>query len=175
MEESSVISLVDMETVEPKHKLNRSPGSIYVLLLALLLGAISLVNLLESRWQVPRYLAQPALYAAIAATGYLIYRRNYISYRYTLTDRMFAIERITGNRERLVIAVPLEEIRGIRALNRAAHSGSRQVNASIPPIRKSTLIELDDRGKRLFYRISPSENFLQNLTAQWQSVMAQKE
>lgn len=175
MEENSVLSLVDMETVEPKHKLNRSPGSIYVVLLLFTFGAISLTSLLENRWQIPRYLTQPALYAILAACGWLIYRHFYVSYRYTLTDQMFAIERIAGNRERTILAAPLDEICEIQAFSRTAAKRTRPINASILPRRMSTLIALSGQDTRVMYRIGPSESFLQKLTAQWQSVRAQKE
>jgi hypothetical protein len=175
MEENSVISLIAMETAEPKHKLNRSAGAIYVMLLALILGAISLTNLLESRWQVPRNLAQPALYAALAICGWLIYRRNYISYRYTLTDRVFAIEQIAGNRERTILAAPLSEIRGIYEFNGAAANRPKTINASVLPRRKSVFVEWRENGTGIAFKISPSESFLQKLTAQWRLFHAQKE
>ena len=113
MEENDVINLIAMETAEPKRKLNRSAGAIYAVLIALILGVIMLANFLYMKWQIPRFAVQPALYAAIAICGVIVYRRNYISFRYTLTDRMLAIEKIAGNREQTMIAVSLEDIRSI--------------------------------------------------------------
>lgn len=175
MEENSVINLIAMETAEPKHKLNRSAGAIYVALIALIIGAISLANLLDEHWQISRLIVQPALYAAIAICSWIVYRRHYISYRYTLTDRMFAIDRISGNRERTILAVPLTEINWISVFKRGAMNQKHIHNASILPRQKSIYIEYRENEAETIYRISPSDEFFEKLTAYWRTAGTQKE
>ena len=175
MKESSVINLIAMENAEPKHRLNRSAGAIYVVLLTAIVGTISLANLLEERWQIPRMIVQPALYAAIAICVWIVYRRYDISYRYTLTDRIFAIDRISGNRERTMIAVLLTEITGISGFQRETTIGRRIHKASILSRRKSIFIECRVNGAETIFRISPSKEFCEKLAAQWRTAGAQKE
>jgi hypothetical protein len=175
MEENAVINLIAMETAEPKRKLNRSPGAIYAVLIALILGVITLANLLYARWQIPRFAVQPALYAAIAICGVIVYQRNYISFRYTLTDRMLAIERIAGYRERTLIAVSLRDIQAILSSRQGLYTKHRTYNASKTARSKSIAVVLIENGIETAWRISPSDDFLQKLTAQWRQARAQKE
>jgi hypothetical protein len=118
---------------------------------------------------------QPALYAAIAVCGVIVYRRNYISFRYTLTDRMFAIERIAGNREETLTAVPLRDIQAILHEQELTGSKWRVYNASKSTRSKSITIFVKEKKMETAWRISPSDYFLQKLTAQWQLALSQKE
>lgn len=167
MEESDVLTLIAMETAEPKRKLNRSAGAVYVVLIALIVGTIALANLLYTRWQIPRYAVQPPIYALTAIFGIYAYRRHYLSYRYTLTDRMFAIERIAGGGERTIAAATLDEIADIVPYR---HDIRRKgmISASVLPRRKSTMVIIkEENGRERAYCISPGEAFLMKLTAQW--------
>ena len=174
MEENAVINLISMEIAEPKRRLDRSPGAIYIILIALVLSVIALANFLYARWQVSRFLVQPPLYALIAVAAFVIYRRNDTRYRYTLTDRMFVIEQIAANRERTLVAALLRDIDGIDA-KRCEGRTIRVVNAYAASKTPSVLVTLRQNGKTIAYRINPSEAFLQQLTAQWQAARAQKE
>lgn len=174
MEENDVLTLIAMETAEPKRKLIRSAGAVYVVLIALIIGTISLANLLYARWQIPRYVVQPPIYVLIAICGVYAYQKHYLSYRYTLTDRMFAIERIAGSGERTMVAISLYEITNIAPYERGnAQEGIR--NASVLPRWRSVLILLEENGRESAYRISPSEEFLEQLNAQWRLHRPQKE
>lgn len=174
MEENAVITLIAMETAEPKRKLTRSAGALYVVLIVLILGVISLANLLYARWQIPRMIVQPALYLVIALCGAYLYRFHTISFRYTLTDQMLAIERITRKHEQTIAAVFLDEISEIGANRPAVWRVNHDKSASILLRRKSILIIIPEHGQDVLYSISPSEEFLEKLTAQWQTAKAQK-
>mgnify|MGYP001194044916 CR=1 FL=1 len=175
MEENAVVNLIAMETAAPKRKLNRSAGAVYVALIALIIGSISLGNLLYARWLIPRYVTQPALYVLIALGCLYVYRRHFLSYRYTLTDEMLAIERIGGNGERAIAAVSLHHIRRIAGYRRAGNTTTRIVNAALPPRGMSTLVTVRENARETVYRIGASEDFAEKLTAQWRKAMAQKE
>ena len=175
MESNEVISLIAMETAEPKRKLNRSAGSVYVLLIAVVIGTISLANLLYARWQIPRYIVQPAIYTLTAAIGLYLYLRHTISYRYTLTDSMFAIERIAFNGERTIVAAPLNDILEIERPVGAQRDRTRARSATVFSRRNSMIIRIRENGAVQAYRISPSDEFVSKLFAQRQAVQKEKE
>jgi hypothetical protein len=175
MEEKDILSLVAMETAEPKWKITRSAGAVYIILIALMIGTISPANLLYARWQIPRYAVQPSIYALIAICGFYIYKRHTISYRYTLTDRIFAIERITANKERTIAAASLEDIDIAEDSTRAHGAVTRGVHASTMPRRLSKTIYIEEKGTRTAYRISPSEELLKKLAEQIRIVKAKRE
>ncbi len=175
MEENDIISLIAMETAEPKRKMIRSAGSVYVILIALVIGTISLANLLYARWQIPRYIVQPTMYALIVICGIFIYQRHSVGYRYTLTELMFAIERVTVHKEQTITAVPLENIIRIEDSIRSFTLSDRSTNASTLPRKLSRTICIEENGSRISYRISPSKEFLQKLLAQHEIVKSKKE
>ena len=168
MEENTVQTLVAMEISAPARKLNRSQGALYLALTALILAVISIANVLYARWQIPRYFVQPPLYALIAAVCAYIYQRHYVSFRYTLTDQTFAVERVAGNTDRALAAVLLTDIESIDAPRRDLPGKTHVLRASVRTARESTLVFSRLGEDETAILISPSEEFLQKLKAQWQ-------
>ena len=167
MDENAIITLIAIETVAPKRRFTRSTGAIYIILIALIIGSMSAGNLLYERLSIPRYVTQPILYAVIAAICYLVYRRNYLRFRYTLTSNTLAIEQIGGNEEKTLAAIDLSCIRQIQHDTPKERSKARTVYAYLPPRKSITWVLENEDGKETRYAISASSEFLDQLNAQW--------
>lgn len=171
MEESSVQTLVAMETSKPLKKLNRSAGALYLVLTVLILAVISIGNLLFSRWQISRYFVQPPLYVLIAFASIFVYRGHYVSFRYTLTDQTLAIERIAGNTERTYAAVLLTEIESIHTLERQMLKKTHVLRAYVRSVRELKAVFLRIGENKTAIVISPSEDFNTKLITQWETAI----
>lgn len=165
MDENNIITLVAIETVAPKRRITRSAGAIYIILILLIFGCISAGNLLNERFLIPRYVTQPILYAMIAIAGYLVYRRNYLRYRYTLTTKTLAIEQIGGSEEKTLAAIDLAHIQEIQ--KERQKSKARTIFAYLPPAERITWVLANEDGEETEYAISASEEFLDQLKEQW--------
>lgn len=173
MEEKTVQRLIATETVEPVKRLNRSSGAAYIACIALIIGAIALANLFESRWQIPRYFVQPPLYALLVVVGMLVYRRHYVAFRYTLTDQTLAIERLAGDSQKAMTAVLLSDIDEISEGN-TARFGLFTVNAFVFRTNPCVTVRAVDGRQKETIVLSPGEAFLEQLTAQWQASIANR-
>jgi hypothetical protein len=169
MDENAVVNLRAMETAKPKWRIARSAGAVYVMLIALMIGCISIANLLYANWQIPRQITQPALYVLIAICGFYLYRRHYICYRYTLTDDLFAIERVGGKVEKTIAVIAIEDIQAITQNTEKKMNAAKMIVASFPPKDRQTCILTMQNGRKTVYTISASEEFVNKLTAQWKS------
>ena len=167
MDENAIITLVAMETIAPKRRITRSAGAIYIALILLIIGCMSAGNLLDEKFFIPRYVTQPILYAMITTTGYFVYRRNYLRYRYTLTTKTLAIEQIGGNEEKTLAAIDLSNIRLIQHHTLKQRSNLRTVYAYLLPRKNITWVLANEDGKETRYAISASEEFLDQLNEQW--------
>ena len=167
MDENAIITLIAIETVAPKRRFTRSTGAIYIILIALIICSMSAGNLLYERLSIPRYVTQPILYAVIAAICYLVYRRNYLRFRYTLTSNTLAIEQIGGNEEKTLAAIDLSSIHQIQHDTRKERTKTRTVYAYLPPRKSITWVLENEDGKETRYAISASSEFLDQLNAQW--------
>jgi len=174
MDENAVINLVAIEKAEPKRRIIRSVGAIYLALIVLVIGCISVGNLLYDRFQIPRHVTQPILYALIAICGYYIYRRHYLCYRYTLTDEMLAIERIGGNSERTLAAIDLNKIISIDG-NKNQKSGKNRVYASLLSPKDTTWILALVDGKELSCAIGASKEFVSKMVEQKNDMAKKKD
>ena len=170
MDENAVITLIAMETIAPKRKVTRSAGAIYIILIVLIIGCMSAGNLLYDLLGIPRYVTQPILYAGIAFAGYFIYRRNYLRYRYTLTDDMLALEQIGGSEERTIAAIDLAHINNIHQNKLKQKNAGKAVYANLPPRKNITWVLVSEDGKETRYAISASDEFIGKLNEQWQQV-----
>lgn len=174
MDANAVINLIAIEKAEPKRRIIRSAGAIYLALIVLVIGCISVGNLLYERFQIPRYVTQPILYALIAICGYYIYRRHYLSYRYTLTDEMLAIEKVGGSSERILAAIELNKIISIDS-NAKQKQRKNGIYASLPPRKNRTWILALVDGKKMNCTISASKEFVSKLVEQRNIVLTQQE
>lgn len=177
MDENDVQNLICMENASPKPRVIRSKGALYVVLLLLAIGSIAAANALEERLQIPREYPQIALYALLLTLGWYIYRFRLTTFRYTLTDRVFAIDRLTGQSERAEERFLLSDITYIEAYIQAHSNGSRLEtirNRSILPRRMSTVIRYRDDATKHVLLISPSESLLEQLNKQWQIAVKER-
>ena len=170
MESSPVINLISIETAEPKRRFQYSAGASYIILILLIVGAISLANLIEERWQIPRNYVKPLLTLLIAGCAVYVYRFHYITYRYTLTDEVFVIEQIAGTKTRLIAVLSLNEVTEISAKRDEQHQTVKQYNASVVPKKNSIFVTTGSDGSVKIYRVSPSEEFIHQLNVQWRLV-----
>ncbi|MEN6339093.1 MAG: hypothetical protein ABFD03_03090 [Clostridiaceae bacterium] len=173
MDENDVHILICMENAAPKPRVIRSAGALYVILLLLVVGVIAAANALNERLNIPRGYVQIALYAALLLAGWYVYRFRLTAFRYTLTDRVFAIDRIVGQREWAEECAELINIMDITAASNLSGRSSARKNCSILPARKSSAIFIQDGTERRVLIVSPSEEFLEKLTMQWQTVKSQ--
>jgi len=171
MDENAVVKLRAMETATPKWRIARSAGAVYIMLIALMIGCISIANLLYASWQIPRQITQPVLYALIAICGLYLYRRHYICYRYTLTDDLFAIERVGGKMEKTIAVIALEDILAILPFAEKRTISGKTIHASLPPKETQMFVNVKNGDGEITYSISTSQDFIHQLTAQWQSVI----
>ena len=167
MDENAIITLIAIETVAPKRRFTRSTGAIYIILIALIICSMSAGNLLYERLSIPRYVTQPILYAVIATVCYVVYRRNYLRYRYTLTTNTLAIEQIGGSEEKTLAAIDLSCIHQIQHDTRKERTKTKTVYAYLPPRKSITWVLENEDGKETRYAISASSEFLDQLNAQW--------
>ena len=170
MDESNIVDLIAMETVAPKRRIIRSEGAIYIALILLIIGSISLGNLLYDRLSISRYITQPILYIIFAVCGYLLYKRHYISYRYTLTNEELAIERI-GNTEKTIAAIPLCDIMLIQKTSFERRLVGRTVYAALPTVKNTIHLKARIDGNEICYIIGPSDDFMQQLQTTWLKTM----
>ena len=167
MEENTVVNLLAIETIAPKWRIARSAGAVYVMLIALMIGCISIGNLLYNSFQIPRHLTQPILYALIAICGFSLYRRHFISYRYTLTEDQFAIEEVGGRIEKTIAVLAIDDILAITPSHDNTKPAGKIIRASLPPKETQTRITAAADGSEMTYIVSASEELIQKLTAQW--------
>jgi hypothetical protein len=170
MDETNVQTLICMENAAPKTRVIRSAGALYVVLLLLAIGSIATANALEEHLQIPREYSQIALYVLLIGAGWYIYRYRLTSFRYTLTDRFFSIDRLTGQSERAEERLLLSEITYIGIFTQAQRSGmpvGTVKNRSILPGRQSTAIRYQSSGEERVLLISPSAEMLEKLSTQW--------
>ena len=170
MDESNIVDLIAMETVAPKRRIIRSAGAIYIALILLTIGSISLGNLLYDRLSISRYITQPILYALFTVSGYIVYKRCFICFRYTLTNEELAIERI-GNTEKTIAAIPLYNIMLIRKTSVERRLAGRTVHAALPTVKNRIHLIARIDGKVICYIIGPSDAFAQQLETAWQKAM----
>jgi len=167
MEETQVHSFIGMEVVEPKRGPIRSAGTLYAVLLLLVVGVIVAGNALSANWSVPRVFVQITLYALLLAIGWYVYRYFLTAFRYTLTDRVFAVERVVGKKERADVGMHLADIVKIVPAEQLDGTEGKRKNLSARPKKDSVAVVIRARpGNRVFI-VSPSEEFLEKLTAQW--------
>lgn len=177
MQADNIIDLIKMETAEPKRKLNFSVGAVYVILIILMIVGISLTNLVVDRWGISRILVQAGVYICLALVAGYVYRVYYISFRYTLTNQMLAIEQIAGNRIKTVATIPLQDISEIGAVKSTEQQFTRRtINASHFSKMESTWITVLEQDKQnVCYRVGISQAFREELARQWDIAKAQKD
>mgnify|MGYP001370377981 CR=1 FL=1 len=167
MEENNVHSLIGTETVEPKRRPIRSLGALYVVLLALVVGVIAAGNALSAHWSVPRIYIQLTMYAVLLALGWYVYRYYLTSFRYTLTDRLFAIERVVGKKQRADECIRLSDITRMQPFDRESTQGAKVKNLTARAKKDSLAVTVRDaKGTRVLL-VSPGEELTEKLSAQW--------
>lgn len=102
--------IVHTERTEPKRRLIRTDGALYVLLLLGTFVAIFLSHVLASRLGVSKLYVQIGLYAILLGTGYWIYRVRLVDYLYELYDTDLRITQIVGNRQKPILSIPLDTV-----------------------------------------------------------------
>ncbi len=167
MDENAVITLIAMETASPKWRMTRSAGAVYAALIVLIIGCISIGNLLYEQLSIPRHVTQPVLYAMIAVVAYYIYRRHFLRYRYTLTNDMLAIEQIGGKEEKILAAISLSDITQIQRSDDKHKRKGKIIRASLPPYKNAIKVITMIDEEAIPYEISASEEFSAKLIEQW--------
>lgn len=168
MEEDTVQTLVAFEISQPAKKLNRSAGALLFLLAALVLFIILAANLLSTALEIPRETIQLPLYALLLAASCFVYRRHYVCYRYTLTNQTFAVDRISGNKERALFAVLLRDMALVQPGNTTRVRVKHVVHASVLSERRSIRMNATLDGHKTVFYLSPSKEFYATLQAQVQ-------
>lgn len=175
MQENSIINLIEMEIAKPKRKLNYSVGAVYGILIILMVGAITLTNLVVSKWGISRALVQSTTYICLGLVVGYLYRYHYITFRYTLTNQMFAIERIAGNHQKAIATAFLEDIREIGSAKSSFKRQPRIINAFFSKQQSTWITVAENDTRMICYRVNLSQEFLEKLQSQRQIAKAQKE
>ena len=102
--------IVHTERTEPKRKLIRTDGALYVLLLLGTFAAIFLSRFLADRLGINKLYVQIGLYALLLGAGYWIYRVRLVDYLYELYDTDLRITQIVGRKQKQLISVPIEAV-----------------------------------------------------------------
>lgn len=174
MDADDVQTLLAMETAEPKRRLIRSSGALYTVLILLVFGAIAAANALNTRFDVPRAAVEIPLNVLILLYGWHARRTDLTSCRYTLTNRVFAVERIVGGRERLSAAVDISDIIEVTTAEQAAKTGIPAANWSLRPAREASALRIrGEKGDRIWL-VSASADFLEKLAKQRTFLDAEK-
>ncbi len=168
MEEDTVQTLVAFEISQPAKKLNRSAGALLFLLIALVLFIILAANLLSTALEIPRETIQLPLYALLLAASYFVYLRHFVCYRYTLTNQTFAVDRISGNKERALFAILLSDMEVVLPDDETRVRSKHVIYASVFPKRRSIRMNATLDGHKTVFFLSPSEEFYATLQAQVQ-------
>lgn len=166
MEKTIVETYLASETVSPKRRLLRSDGALYVVLLAAAIGIIMLGNTLSTLWDLPRFYIQLTLYAILIALGYAVYRCCLVSFRYVLTDRMFSVSHVVGNKVKPEANLHLSDIVSIRPFMPDAETEKRIVLAPVG-IRERVAVTCSVAGTRRTLIIAPSKDFHEQLLSLW--------
>ena len=170
MENSVVQNHVMGEKVEPARRFIRSDGALYALLLLLTLGVITAANALNALWALPRLAVQLTLYLILFGLGYFVYRRYLVCFYYTLTDRMFSVDRIVGKKRRGDESVHLADVVAIRPYPQAQGDLGKLRKLYVDNKGKTLALTVVAAGKRFTLLISPSQEFAGKLIAQWKTV-----
>lgn len=167
MEELRVQRYIRTDQADSKRRWIHSEGALAALLLCGALGVIVAGNALSVRLDVPRAYLQLPLYAALALLGWAAYRRCLTSFRYTLTDCELIVERVVGWRVRPGECAALSEIERIvpfAKLDRPV-GGLRKLSARRKRDSLAIVMYAERRARVLL--ISPGEEFIEELMAQW--------
>jgi hypothetical protein len=169
MEENNVHSLIATETVEPQRRPIRSLGALYIVMLVLVVGVIAAGNALSTIWDVPRIYIQLTMYAILLALGWYVYRFYLTSFRYTLTDRLFAVERVVGKKQRADECVRLSDVTRIQSFDRENARNVKVKNLSVRPKKDSLAVTIRDaKGTRILL-VSPGEELATRIATQWKT------
>ncbi len=167
MEAENVQTYICMERSEPKRRILRSDGALYLAVLAGVLAVIIGANALSSRYQWPRLFVQLTLYVVLLAVMYVIYRCCMLSFRYTLTDRMLSVERLVGKKCKPEESVHLRDVVAICPVAEAT-AALQAPRGVYTGRRRDTLAVTVCEPKRTFtLLISPTNEFADKLIKQW--------
>lgn len=135
--ERRVPHIVYTERSEPKRKIIRTDGALYLVLLAGAILAIFLSHVLADRLGVMRLYVQIGLYAALLGAGYLVYRMRLVDYIYELYASEFKVVQAVGQKRKPLLTVSLSDVREIgpyrdsdaRASVRTYHGAKKNTTA----------------------------------------------
>lgn len=171
MDDTEIHALICMQTAHPKHRPIRSRGALYAILLVVFLAGIVAGNVLDARFGIAREYVQIPLYIALIAFTAYAYRRILTSFRYTLTDRVFAIERITAGREFPQASALLSDIESIAPYSPETAHGRRVRNYSPYSKRQTIMLEVNTESGRSLWLTGIDDECLEKLTAQWKNAV----
>ena len=155
---------IHSELSEAKRRIIRSDAALFAILLAGAIGCIALSHYLAERFGVIRLAVQITLYAALLATGYLLYRFRLVSYRYTLTDCELTVSEVVGNREKKLFAVPLEDILSVVPYREA--SGVFEGRTYVGKRENTVCVIYRKEGERRVLCLSGSEQLAEKIREQ---------
>ena len=167
MESETVQTYLSMERSEPKRRILRSDGALY---LAVLLGVLAVIwgaNALSSRYDWPRLYVQLSLYAVLIGLMFVLYRKCLLVFRYTLTDRMLSVERMVGKKCKPEESVHLSDITAIRPVSEAGGALPKPRGCFTGRRRDALAVTVREPARTFTLLLSPSDPFTASLTAQW--------
>ena len=154
--------IVHTERTEPRRKLIRTDGALYVLLLLGAFGAILLTFVLSNRFGINKLYLQIGLYAVLLGAGYWIYRTRLVDYLYELYDTELKVSQIVGSKQKLLLTVPLTDISEVGSFHKTdAKPESRSFHGARE---KTTAVWFIRDGERRVLCMNASDALIKKLS-----------
>jgi hypothetical protein len=154
--------IVHTERVEPKRRLIRSDGALYVVLLLGVFAAIFLSRVLANALGINTLLVQIVLYALLLGTGYAIYRMRLVDYLYELYDTELRVVQAVGVKRKPLISVPLDAVEKVGPFEKS--DAKPEVRAFRGAKENTTAVWFIREGQRFVLCLNASDALKEKLT-----------
>jgi len=156
------------EVCQPERRIIRSDLLLYVLVVIGAMAFIFVTTFIIALLELPALIAQLTQFAILLVCGWRLYRTRLISYRYTLTARMFSIDRVTGKRIKPDMSVHLSDITSVRQYGQlASDEGGKRENLYLGRKEYTTAVTYRVAGTQRTMLLSMTDEMRKQLVAQW--------
>ncbi len=154
--------IVYTERIEPKRRVIRTDGALYVVLLLGAIAAIFLSRFLANRLHVNMLLTQIGLYLLLLGVGYWIYCARLTDFRYELYDTELNVIRAVGSKEKTIVHVPLDAVTEIGEYRNS--DAKPELRAYHGAKEKTTAVWFTENGERHVVFLNASDTMKAKLS-----------
>lgn len=157
------------EDNRPAPRFIRSDFVLFVFVFLSVCALILLFTFLQVLFRLPGAFVQALLLLLLLFYGWALYRTRLVSYRYSLGQRMFSVDRVVGKKVRDAHAVHIQDIQSIRP-----YSDALQADIVQKPFHgnkkdcTALLYRLNGKTAALLVMLSPAMK--DALTTQWKAL-----